>query len=210
MEQGAIRRSVGGTPQGGVVSSLLANVYLNRLDREWRRRATGTLVRYADDLVVICRSKDEARHALSTLRAILAELGLQLKREKTRIVASGGGRRGLISSAFTIAGCAPVARARGTSPSSPAIPSRKAKAHACERIRELTARERLALPVEQIVRELNWCQRGWAGYFRYGNSARPFDKVGRHAINRLALFVASGTSARRNGAGRRSSTSPPI
>jgi Group II intron, maturase-specific domain len=70
------------------------------------------------------------------------------------------------------------------------FPSRKAMAHARERIRELTARERLALPVEQIVRELNWLLRGWAGYFRYGNSARPFDKVRHHAINRLSLFVA--------------------
>ena len=56
-------------------------------------------------------------------------------------------------------------------------PSRRAMQHARERVRELTARERLRLPVEQVVRELNRFLRGWAGYFRYGNSTRSFDKV---------------------------------
>ncbi len=86
MEQGAVRHSVTGTPQGGVVSPLLCNVYLHRLDREWQTRGRGVLVRYADDLVVLCRSKREAEDALRALTAILAELGLELKQAKTRIV----------------------------------------------------------------------------------------------------------------------------
>ncbi len=57
MEDGAIRHSVTGTPQGGVASPLLANVYLHRLDREWRTRGRGVLVRYADDLVVMCQTR---------------------------------------------------------------------------------------------------------------------------------------------------------
>src|SRR5215207_1070583 len=63
MEQGAVRRSVTGTPQGGVVSPLLCNVYLHRLDRVWSARGCGVLVRYADDLVVMCKSKGEAERA---------------------------------------------------------------------------------------------------------------------------------------------------
>src|SRR5262249_44468954 len=71
---------------GAVLSPLLCNVYLHRLDRVWRTRGCGVLVRYADDLLVLCRTKGEAERALAALRAILAELGLELKEAKTRIV----------------------------------------------------------------------------------------------------------------------------
>src|SRR5438309_2350449 len=73
MEEGAVRRGISGTPQGGVVSPLLCNVYLNRVDRVWQTRGAGVLCRYADDLVVMCRSKGEAERALTALRAILSE-----------------------------------------------------------------------------------------------------------------------------------------
>ena len=63
MEEGAVRRSNTGTPQGGVISPLLANVYLDRLDRDWRTRGCGTLVRYVDDLVVMCGTEPDARRA---------------------------------------------------------------------------------------------------------------------------------------------------
>jgi len=76
LEDGAVRRPVSGTPQGGVLSPVLCNVYLHRLDRAWRG-AYGTLVRYADDLLVVCRSRGQARAALARLRALLAGLGLE-------------------------------------------------------------------------------------------------------------------------------------
>jgi RNA-directed DNA polymerase len=95
MEQGAVSRSVTGTPQGGVVSPLLCNVYLHRLDRVWRTRGCGVLVRYADDLVVLCRTEAEAERALAALGAVLAELGLELKEAKTRIVHLCEGGEGL-------------------------------------------------------------------------------------------------------------------
>ena len=59
-----------------------------------------------------------------------------------------------------------------------------------DRVRELTARRRLLLPVEQIVGDLNRLLRGWAGYFRYGNSAERFDKIRSYAVERVALVVA--------------------
>ena len=95
MERGAVRRSVTGTPQGGVVSPLLCNVYLHRLDRVWRTHGCGVLVRYADDLVVMCRTEAEAERALAALGAVLAELGLELKEAKTRIVHLCEGGEGL-------------------------------------------------------------------------------------------------------------------
>ena len=95
MQEGAIRRSVTGTPQGGVISPLLCNVYLHRLDRQWARRGHGVLVRYADDLVAMCRTRAEAEAALASLRQMLAELGLQPKEAKTRIVHLREGGEGL-------------------------------------------------------------------------------------------------------------------
>ncbi|MCA1696901.1 MAG: hypothetical protein LC749_20455 [Actinobacteria bacterium] len=59
-----------------------------------------------------------------------------------------------------------------------------------QRIREITARSRLRVPVEVIVRDLNRFLRGWADYFRYGNSAQFFDKIGLYAFRRLAGFIA--------------------
>src|SRR6516162_10406437 len=86
MTDGAVTRSDTGTPQGGVLSPVLANVYLHRLDRQWADRGAGVLVRYADDLLAMCRTRQEAERALSALTVILAELGLELKPAKTRIV----------------------------------------------------------------------------------------------------------------------------
>jgi group II intron reverse transcriptase/maturase len=190
MEEGAVRRSVSGTPQGGVISPLLCNVYLHRLDRAWQTRGCGALVRYADDLVVMCRSEAEARRALVTLRAILAALGPEPKQAKTRIVYLREGGEGFDFLGFH------HRYVRGRTRRSRHItflarwPSRQAMQHARDRIRELTARERLLLPVEDVVQDINAFLRGWAGYFRHGNSARPFDKIGIYALARLSLFVA--------------------
>ena len=95
MEDGAITRGATGTPQGGVISPCLCNVYLHRLDRQWTKRGHGVLVRYADDLLAMCRTREEAAAALAALRLILAELGLELKDAKTQIVHLTEGGEGL-------------------------------------------------------------------------------------------------------------------
>jgi RNA-directed DNA polymerase len=190
MEEGAVRRSVSGTPQGGVVSPLLCNVYLHRLDRAWRTRGVGVLVRYADDLVVMCRTESEARRALVALRTLLSELGLEPKQAKTRIMPLREGGEGFDFLGFH------HRYVRGRTRRSRNItflarwPSHQAMQHARDRIRELTARERLLLSVDDVVQDVNRFLRGWAGYFRYGNSARPFDKIQTYALARLSLFVA--------------------
>ena len=78
-----------------MLSPCLANVYLHRLDRQWADRGCGVLVRYADDLLALCHSRQEAERALAALAAILAELGLELKQAKTRIVHLKEGGEGL-------------------------------------------------------------------------------------------------------------------
>jgi RNA-directed DNA polymerase len=190
MEDRAVRRSGAGTPQGGVISPCLCNVYLHRLDRQWTERGHGILVRYADDAVVMCRSRAEAERALTALQAILSELRLTLKDAKTRIVELREGGEGLDFLGFHhrwVQGNTPASRhlhflARW--------PSRDAMQHARDRIREITDRRRLLVPVGEVVRDVNRFLRGWAGYFRYGNSARQFTNINRYALNRLARFVA--------------------
>jgi RNA-directed DNA polymerase len=190
MEDRAVRRTGAGTPQGGVISPCLCNVYLHRLDRQWTERGAGVLVRYADDVVVMCRTRAESERALAALREILSELGLTLKDAKTRIVELREGGEGLDFLGFH------HRWVRGDTPASRHLcflarwPSQQAMRHARERIHELTDRRRLRLPVEEVVQDVNGFLRGWAGYFRYGNSAVAFDKITFHAFVRLAGFIA--------------------
>ena len=190
MEDGAVRRSMAGTPQGGVISPCLCNVYLHRLDRQWQARGHGVLVRYADDLLAICKTERDAEGAIEALTVILAELGLELKAAKTRIVHLREGGEGVDFLGFH------HRYVRGNTPRSRHLaflvrwPSRQAMGHARQRIREITDRSRLKVPVEVIVRDLNRFLRGWAGYFRYGNSARFFTKIMLHAYRCLAGFIA--------------------
>jgi group II intron reverse transcriptase/maturase len=209
MEEGAVRRSVSGTPHGGVVSPLLCNVYLHRLDRAWQTRGQGVLVRYADDLVVTCRTETEARRALAALRALLADLGLEPKAAKTRIVHLREGGEGFDFLGFH------HRYVRGHTRRSRHLtflarwPSRQAMRHARDRIRELTARERLLLPVEEVVQDVNRFLRGWAGYFRYGSEAPPDADELRLEDGRLRVAEPDGPDQPRR-MRRRATTEPAV
>lgn len=180
-----------GTPQGGVVSPLLANVVLHRLDRIWATRylRLGELVRYADDLVVLCPTKERADAALAALAEILAELGLSLAAAKTHVVdlrVPGAGfdflgfhhRR---VESFTRKGRYFCAR----------WPSARAVRRARERIRSHTARRWLPLDVESIVVRLNRFLVGWRGYFAYGNSTTVFHDLDEFVAERVARFISN-------------------
>lgn len=86
MDDGVFFQTVSGTPQDGVISPLLSNIYLHAFDRAFTRRGVGELVRYADDFVVLCRTEREAGAALAAAVEILAGLGLALHPDKTKVV----------------------------------------------------------------------------------------------------------------------------
>jgi RNA-directed DNA polymerase len=146
MEEGVFKPTTVGTPQGGVVSPLLANIVLNSLD--WQLQKHGyRLVRYADDFVVLCRTKTEAEEALILVTETLRELGLSLSTEKTRITTYGKG--------YSFLGFVMSSRSRRMRPKS----ERKFK----EKVRELTERKRNLDAT--VIEELNRVIRGTAQYF---------------------------------------------
>src|SRR5205807_7859538 len=118
-----------------------------------------------------------------------AELGLELKPAKTRIVHLRDGGEGVDFLGFH------HQWVRGNTPRSRHLcflarwPSRQATQRARDRIREITDRSRLLVPVEDVVQDVNRFLRGWSGYFRYGNSDRSSDKINHYAVDRLAPFV---------------------
>ena len=192
MEDGQVRRPVTGTPQGGVISPLLCNVYLHRIDRAWNVREHGVLVRFADDAVVMCTSREQAEAALARLRELLAELGLEPKEAKTRIVhlQVGGAGFDFLGFHHRLVRVTSRRNHRRSVTFLARWPADRAMQHARDRIRELTRRSRLLLPVEVIVDEVNRFLRGWAAYFRYGNSRGRFEKIKRYVRMRLALVIA--------------------
>ena len=173
-----------------MLSPVLCNVYLHRLDRAWDGH-DGVLARFADDLVVMCWSRSQAERALERLTALLADLGLEPKVAKTRIVrleVGGGGfdflgfHHRLVRSPGLNGKKAVTFLARW--------PADKAMQQARDRIRELTRRSRLLLPVKWIVEDMNRFLRGWSAYFRFGNSAARFEKIRNYSRMRLALVIS--------------------
>ena len=119
---GVVSETVTGTPQGGVISPLLANVYLHAFDRAWAERGIGEVVRYADDFVVLCKSREQAEQAQEAATAILGELGLSLHPDKTRVVDLREGKAGLRLPRVPLP-CPHVRQAVGAAADHPLLPA---------------------------------------------------------------------------------------
>jgi RNA-directed DNA polymerase len=185
---GVVERTVAGTPQGGVISPLLANIYLHVLDTELTARGVGELVRYADDGVVLCRSERQARVALEAVGEILTSLGLRLHPDKTRVVDLRQGREGL-----DFLGCHFRARMSGRLWERRRVvryylhrwPSQRAMKRLRGKVRDRTSRNRTGTDIRIVIADLNPVLRGWGNYFRTGNAAQKFRQVDDYVVNRL-------------------------
>jgi Reverse transcriptase (RNA-dependent DNA polymerase) len=104
IEDGTVRETLAGTPQGGVISPLLANIYLHLLDRLWAKKcgSLGVLIRYADDCVVMSPTESKAKEALRQIQFVTNKLGLVLHPEKTRMVDLGRGKGSFVFLRCTI------------------------------------------------------------------------------------------------------------
>jgi RNA-directed DNA polymerase len=171
MEEMEVRYSSTGTPQGGIVSPLLANIFLHALDEELE--AKGIIwVRYADDFLLLCETREEAEAALEAVRGILERLGLSLSPEKTRIVHLDEG--------FDFVGWHYQGQRRW--PRNKSVKALRLK------LREKTRRLRPG-SMEWICSELNPILRGWGNYFREGNSGGTFGDITSWVRRRLRSIL---------------------
>jgi len=168
-----------GTPQGGVISPLLANIYLNALDVAMKMTR---LVRYADDLVALCRYN--VHKTYGRMAEVLESLGLTLSTEKTRIV-------DVTREAFTFLGfTVRIAKSPRTGKTFPLItPSKKAIGRIKKEIKDATCRKNLALSGEVIIARLNQALRGWANYFYYGNCSKTFVHLRNYTEERVRMYL---------------------
>jgi RNA-directed DNA polymerase len=190
-EGGVILGPDSGTPQGSPISPLLANIALHRLDQAWQgeNRQTGELVRYADDFVVICPTADRAEEARRRAAAVLADLGLSLSPEKTRIVELTRGKEGFDFLGFHLR-MVESWKWRGRWYLQ-RWPSARAMSAIRSKIGALTDRRFTGLALSATVDRLNPVLRGWGNYFRAGNSARKFTQIDSYVHERLAILASA-------------------
>jgi group II intron reverse transcriptase/maturase len=189
-EGGVVSAIEAGTPQGSPISPLLANIALHMLDEAWAGggQRHGVLVKYADDLVVLCATRERAEEARELVAAVLDTLGLRLHPEKTRIVHLVRGAQG-----FDFLGFHHRMRKSWKYPGwyLQKWPSKRAMASIRGKIRDRTDRRYARLPLEWAVEDLNRVIRGWGNYFRYGNSGQKFDHIDAYVNERLALLASA-------------------
>jgi len=182
VENGQFSKTDKGTPQGGVISPLLANIYLHVLDRHWALNCShlGKLVRYADDFVIICRYEHMALRGLQEVKTILEKLKLTLHPEKTRIIRRDEGGFDFLGFHFQ------KFHSKRSGKLAPfAWPSQKAMKSIQQKIRELTHKRWRRVPLAKVVQWLNWTIIGWRRYFIIGNSARKFSLLDWYVQLRL-------------------------
>lgn len=190
MEEGVVSKTVAGTPQGGVISPLLSNIYLHVLDVMWTKKSAplGALVRYADDFVVMCRTRKDCELAEQRVKVILARLGLELHPEKTRRVELFDGKEG-----FDFLGCHLHKRLSGKLLEEKGKrlyflqrwPSQRSMQRIRQRVKEMTPRSRCHADIREIIADLNPVLIGWSNYFRTGNAATRFNNLDSYVWRRM-------------------------
>jgi len=191
VDDGAWRATDLGSPQGGVISPLLANIFLDYLDREWGRESAqlGVLVRYADDFVVLCTTRAAAEEAMRRLEVILGRMRLTLHPEKTRLVELGLGKDD-----FTFLGCTLRIMQSHFRKKEYLFrwPAPKSMNKVRERVRELTERRRRAgmKDLREVIGELNPVLRGWGNYFGTGNASIKFQQIDSFVRRRLLRLIS--------------------
>ncbi len=191
IEGGVYSETESGTPQGSPISPLLANIALTVLDEALINQATktGKLIRYADDWVVICPTRERAKYAKSLAEEVLAPLGLRLHPTKTRIVNIRNGAEGFDFLGFHNHMCKSIKH-----PNRYYLlkwPSDKAMASIRAKVKERTNRRYVGYSLETAVALLNPILKGWHAYFRHGNSSRKFKVINSYIHERMAILASN-------------------
>ncbi len=180
-EEGEVTEPECGTPQGGVLSPLLSNIYLHEFDRNWKRWH-GQLVRFADDMVIMCRTKEEAEKALCEVGRVIEGLGLKLNMEKTRIRHASDGFDFL---GFTFREGYSKRLKRKVMVK---YPKKKSLCKIKTKLKELLKKIPLGETLGEAIKACNPIIRGWVNYFKIGNSYRAALEVSETACGQLRIF----------------------
>jgi RNA-directed DNA polymerase len=193
LEDGVRNATEIGSPQGGVISPLLANIYLHVLDMYWAERysSLGKLIRYADDFVIICRTKQDVETALKTVKQIMGILKLTLHPTKTRVVDMGQDGFDFLGFHFHKK---KSMKSRKLLPYN--WPAPKAMKAVRSKIHTITERRRLSNPLSEVIKYLNRVIRGWRNYFRIGNCTLKFQQLDRYVRWRLEQWAQSKQGSR--------------
>jgi RNA-directed DNA polymerase len=188
-----------GTPQGGVISPLLSNLYFRRFLLGWKRlrspvREATAIVNYADDFVICC-TPGYGGAALTAMRALMARLGLQVNERKTSLVHLPEGRFDFLG--YTVGRL----YSRDGKPYLGTSPSKKALSRVMRRIHDETSRKWLSKTIESRIFEINRILRGWCGYFNQGPVRNAYEKLGWYTQRRLQRWLA--TKHKKPGSGYR-------
>ena len=179
-----------GTPQGGVISPLLANIYLNDLDHAVNEKCGPELsmVRYADDFVICCKRGPNGESItdsiLERLRKFLKRKGLQLNEEKTKVVNIR--QEGLCFLGFQITW---RKSRRGNRYYPHTEPAKKSQRTLREKVRKKLNHWTTGRPIADVTKEVNWIVRGWSNYYHFGNSTQVFQDVQRWTRNRYRRWL---------------------
>ena len=173
IENGKYYPTEKGSPQGGVISPLLANIYLHVLDSYWENhKELGVIVRYADDAVIMCRKRTDAELAFEHLKRIMTKLKLTLNPQKTKIVDMNKESFDFLGFCFQKFGKTKSGRKLPYM-----MPSKKAIKKVKDAVRVITCRKSAYEGLEQKVEKLNPLIRGWRNYFQHGNSTKRFKQL---------------------------------
>lgn len=194
MEDGRETKLLSGTPQGGVISPLLSNIYLSFLDERWTKQCAqyGTLVRYADDFVIVCNTRADLDETQRRVKLIFKRLRLQLHPDKTRKVELTDGKQG-----FDFLGCHLHKRMSGKLWENERKrvyflqrwPSKTSVKRVKQRVKELTPSAKCHQDLRETIATINPVLRGWGGYFATGNASAKFNQVDSYVWARLRKLM---------------------
>lgn len=191
MQEDGYQASEKGSPQGGVISPLLANIYLHYLDSMWEKYGThlGKLVRYADDFVIICRLKKGAEQALKLVGAIIERLELTLHPEKTKLVSMWGGKEGFDFLGMHHRMISAKSRNGWKYTRIYQFPSRKAMQKMRNAIKKvLASRSKLVLDMKSLIEKLNPKIRGWRNYYGFKSARKSLKKIDWYIVVRFTIW----------------------
>jgi len=171
-----------GTPQGGVISPLLANIYLDKIDKGWKPyNRFGRLIRYADDMIII--SKYKGTGFIHKLREMTSALGLTLQEGKTRVVDPEKERFDFLGFSYK------KERSKRTGSNTTYIwPTQEAERNIINRVKEIVDYRKKA-DIGEIIRRLNPVIRGWVNYYKIGNSSKKFGKIRDYTGKRVRKYM---------------------